>query len=203
VDRTAAEIEASGGRILGREVTLDVNGVRTRPDLFAELPNGQQAFVEVKTGAGAALTPNQAASFPGIWAGGAVPDREEVVHVVGYDAHVTPAAPTGDTQLSAVTASQVSLLTSGTYQDQPGQTVTESASTNTAPASEAITLALTPATAVNNLGYSSESDTSTITQTVSVQLCRRWWHPRLIGEESDEGVDGGHAVLAGGVEVTA
>jgi hypothetical protein len=73
VDRTAAEIEASGGRILGRKVTLDVNGVRTRPDLFAELPNGQQAFVEVKTGAGAALTPNQAAGFPGIWAGGAVP----------------------------------------------------------------------------------------------------------------------------------
>jgi hypothetical protein len=73
VERTVADIEASGGRVLGREVTVEVNGVRTRPDLYAQLPNGKPAFVEVKTGEGARLTPNQAAGFPGIEAGGAVP----------------------------------------------------------------------------------------------------------------------------------
>jgi hypothetical protein len=73
VDQTAAEIEAAGGRVLGREITLDVDGVRTRPDLFVKLPSGQDVFIEVKTGESAALTANQAAAFPGIQAGGAVP----------------------------------------------------------------------------------------------------------------------------------
>lgn len=54
-------------------MTLDVNGVRIRPDLLVRLANGQQAFIEVKTGAGAGLTANQATGLAGIWAGGAVP----------------------------------------------------------------------------------------------------------------------------------
>jgi len=73
VDRTVADLEAAGGKVLGREISVDVNGVRTRPDLFVEFPHGQQGFIEVKTGAGARLTPNQATGFPGIRSGGAVP----------------------------------------------------------------------------------------------------------------------------------
>ena len=35
VERTVADLEAAGGRVIGREISADVNGVRTRPDLFA------------------------------------------------------------------------------------------------------------------------------------------------------------------------
>jgi len=49
---------ASGRRVLGREVTQEVGGVRTRVDLYAEIPGGQRVFVEVKTGPHARLTPN-------------------------------------------------------------------------------------------------------------------------------------------------
>jgi hypothetical protein len=73
VERTIADIEGAGGRILGREVTVESGGVRTRPDLFVELPSGQQAFIEVKTGASAGLTPNQSAAFPSIISGGFTP----------------------------------------------------------------------------------------------------------------------------------
>ena len=45
-------------------MTVEAGGVRTRPDLFAELRNGQRVFIEVKTGAGAALTSNQSAAVP-------------------------------------------------------------------------------------------------------------------------------------------
>jgi hypothetical protein len=73
VERAILDLEASGGRVLGREITLEAGGVRTRPDLFVELPSGQQAFLEIKTGAFASLTPNQMAAFPQIWAEGAIP----------------------------------------------------------------------------------------------------------------------------------
>lgn len=64
--------EAAGGRVLGREITIEAGGVRTRPDLFVELPNGQQVFLEVKTGGSAGLTRNQATAFPRIWSQGGV-----------------------------------------------------------------------------------------------------------------------------------
>ena len=38
--------------------------LRTRLDLYVELPNGQRAFLEVKTGPTAAMNSNQAAAFP-------------------------------------------------------------------------------------------------------------------------------------------
>jgi hypothetical protein len=73
VERAIADLEASGGRVLGREITVEAGGVRTRPDLFAELPNGQQAFLEIKTGPSAGLTPNQTKAFPQISTQGGIP----------------------------------------------------------------------------------------------------------------------------------
>jgi len=73
VDAYVADLESSGGRVLGREITLDVNGVRTRVDLYVQYPDGTTGFVEVKTGSTAGLTPNQEAAYPGVRAGGAVP----------------------------------------------------------------------------------------------------------------------------------
>lgn len=66
VNATVAEIEAAGGRVLGREITIEANGVRTRPDLYVEFPNGQRGFVEVKTGPHARPTANQRAAFPAV-----------------------------------------------------------------------------------------------------------------------------------------
>ena len=97
LDEAVAEIEAAGGQILGREITLDVDGIRTRPDLFVRLPNGQEAFVEVKTGGSAALTANQSAAFPGIRAGGAVP-----VGANAAAAGLTPGVPLGPTPVWVV-----------------------------------------------------------------------------------------------------
>ncbi|MFB9312904.1 RHS repeat protein [Nocardioides plantarum] len=71
--KTIADLEAAGGRVIQREVTLDVNGVRTRPDLYVEFPNGEKGFIEVKTGEGARLTSNQTTAYPGIRTGGAIP----------------------------------------------------------------------------------------------------------------------------------
>ena len=92
VQRTVADLEAAGGKVLGREVSVDVNGVRTRPDLFAEFPNGQRGFLEVKTGPGARLTANQATGFPGIRAGGAVPVGDNAAA-----AGLPPGVPLGPT----------------------------------------------------------------------------------------------------------
>ena len=73
VARAISEIEAGGGTILGREITLEVGLIRTRPDLFVRNADGSVSFVEVKNGAGAALTPNQTTGFPFIQSGGAIP----------------------------------------------------------------------------------------------------------------------------------
>lgn len=59
--------------MLGREITIEAGGVRTRPDLFVELPNGQLAFLEIKTGPSAGLTANQTVAFPIIWTRGGIP----------------------------------------------------------------------------------------------------------------------------------
>jgi hypothetical protein len=64
VDATASEIESAGGTILAREVTIETGGVRTRPDLYVELPSGERAFVEVKTGPSAGPTRNQETALP-------------------------------------------------------------------------------------------------------------------------------------------
>ncbi len=97
VERAVADLEAAGGRVLGREVTIEAGGVRTRPDLFAELPSGQQAFLEIKTGASAGLTPNQTAAFPQIWTQGGVPRGANAAA-----AGLTPGVPIGPTPVWTV-----------------------------------------------------------------------------------------------------
>lgn len=73
VEQAIGDLEAAGGRVLGREITLEVHGMRTRPDLFAELPSGQRVFIEVKTGPSARLNPNQRAAHPLVSNHGATP----------------------------------------------------------------------------------------------------------------------------------
>ena len=97
VEAAIADIEAAGGRILGREITIEAGGVTTRPDLFAELPSGQQVFIEVKTGASAGYTPNQIAAFPEIWATGGIPRGANAAA-----AGLTPGVPLGPTPVWTV-----------------------------------------------------------------------------------------------------
>jgi hypothetical protein len=73
VERAIREIEAEGGRVIGREITVQANGTTTRPDLLFETAEGELQFGEVKNGPSAGLTPNQNQGFPGIRAGGAIP----------------------------------------------------------------------------------------------------------------------------------
>jgi hypothetical protein len=83
--------------VIGREVTIEAGGVRTRPDLFAELPSGQQSLLEIKTGASAGLTPNQTAAFPQIWTQGGVPRGANAAA-----AGLTPGLPIGPTPVWTV-----------------------------------------------------------------------------------------------------
>jgi hypothetical protein len=73
VEQAIVDLKASGVNILGREITLEVGGFRIRPDLFVELPNGQKAFLEIKTGPFAKLTANQLRGIDQVWKGGAIP----------------------------------------------------------------------------------------------------------------------------------
>jgi hypothetical protein len=88
VDQVVAGIEAAGGTILGREVTVKaatmvggkVKYVKTRFDLFVELPCGTVCFLEVKNGWWARLTRNQRTAFPIIRSAGGIPvgNRAEI-----------------------------------------------------------------------------------------------------------------------------
>ena len=50
VNKVAADIEAQGGRITGKEITVESGGVRIRPDLGVQWPDGGIEGIEVKTG---------------------------------------------------------------------------------------------------------------------------------------------------------
>ena len=93
----AADIEAAGGKVLGREITVEAGGVRTRPDLFVEQPCGTRCFVEVKNGPTAGLTPNQSTAFPVIQSTGGVP-----VGANAAAAGLTPGVPIGPTPVWVV-----------------------------------------------------------------------------------------------------
>ena len=97
VDAVAADIEAAGGKVLGREITVEAGGVRTRPDLFVEQPCGTRCFVEVKNGPTAGLTPNQSTAFPVIQSTGGVP-----VGANAAAAGLTPGVPIGPTPVWVV-----------------------------------------------------------------------------------------------------
>jgi len=63
VSRAEQEVVAQGGRVLSREVTLEVNGVRVRVDIAADF-NGEISLIEVKNGPSAGFTPNQRIVYP-------------------------------------------------------------------------------------------------------------------------------------------
>lgn len=69
----AADMEAAGGKVLAREITVEGNGVPTRPDLLVEDASGARSFVEVKNGPFARLTKNQTAAYPVIQSQGFIP----------------------------------------------------------------------------------------------------------------------------------
>ena len=63
VDVAEQQIIASGGKVLAREVTLEINGVRVRVDIAADF-RGEIHFIEVKNGPYARFTPNQEVAYP-------------------------------------------------------------------------------------------------------------------------------------------
>lgn len=97
VNQVAADIEASGGKVLGREITVDAGGARTRPDLFVEDACGNRCFVEVKNGPTAKMTSNQKVAFPAIQSQGGVP-----VGANAAAAGLTPGVPIGPTPVWVV-----------------------------------------------------------------------------------------------------
>lgn len=97
VERAKDDIIAAGGKILGEETTIDAGGVRTRPDLYVELPSGERIFVEVKTGPNAGHTENQTAAFPVIASTGGVPAGSRA-----EKAGLTPGQPIGPTRVVTV-----------------------------------------------------------------------------------------------------
>lgn len=66
------DLKLEGANILGKEVSFDVNGVRTRADLVVEIDN-VITLVEVKNGVSAKFTPNQKAAYKAMISGGAKP----------------------------------------------------------------------------------------------------------------------------------
>jgi RHS repeat-associated protein len=91
-------------------------------------------------------------------------NAETLLHVVGYNADVTGTAPTADTPLASTSTPNDALEVSDGYQDLPGQSTAESATSSAATASAAITVALIPTTSTQRLGYTGETDTSAFTQ---------------------------------------
>jgi RHS repeat-associated protein len=71
--RAIAEIEEAGGKIRGRNITLQTVDGTTQMDLLVENANGELEFVEVKNGEFARLSGPQINGIPQIEAGGAIP----------------------------------------------------------------------------------------------------------------------------------
>lgn len=94
VARTANEIEQAGGSILGSEITIKAAGWRAKANLYVELPSGQKAFIEVKTGENPGLSPNQEAVYPELIASGGVPVGRKAAL-----AGLPPGEPIGPTQV--------------------------------------------------------------------------------------------------------
>jgi RHS repeat-associated protein len=65
VQQAILDIQNQGGEVLGTEVTFDVNGVRTRVDIVANI-DGVVTLIEVKNGPYASFTTNQKAAFKSI-----------------------------------------------------------------------------------------------------------------------------------------
>jgi RHS repeat-associated protein len=94
-------------------------------------------------------------------------NADTILHVVGYSLALSATAPTGDTSRASLSNVSVAQVVSDRYQRTPGQTAAASASSTLAAPSEAITVALSPATAISRLGYTGETDSSGFTQNTS------------------------------------
>jgi RHS repeat-associated protein len=73
VARSEAAATARGETVIGREVTVDTSGGRTRIDLVVRKPDGSLLFIEAKNGQHAGLTRNQKTAFPAIESEGCTP----------------------------------------------------------------------------------------------------------------------------------
>lgn len=62
--RRMNEIVQDGGKILGTEVTIEVNGIRIRPDIVYRNKEGLLVFSEVKNGSYTRFTTNQGKAIP-------------------------------------------------------------------------------------------------------------------------------------------
>ena len=63
VEKAVKEIEENGGKVIEREVTIEVNGVRVRVDICS-YENKTLYLIEVKNGPYAGFTPNQNYAYP-------------------------------------------------------------------------------------------------------------------------------------------
>ncbi len=73
VARAIAEYAASGGKVLGEQISIRAGGGRTIPDFYGQNAQGIREFIEVKNGLGAALNANQQRLYPIIQQSGGVP----------------------------------------------------------------------------------------------------------------------------------
>jgi hypothetical protein len=78
--------EAMGHKLVGRQVTIDTPGGRTRLDLLFEDNAGGLYGVEAKHGPHAALTANQRGAFPHIMTTGGIARGANVARVPGWQA---------------------------------------------------------------------------------------------------------------------
>lgn len=88
VEDVVRDLVASGGKVLGREVTMKIGKVRTRPDVYVELPCGTKCFIEVKNGPRARHTSNQSTGCPILRARGGTPVGKNA-----REAGLTPGQP--------------------------------------------------------------------------------------------------------------
>ena len=92
VARSIAAAEARGETVLGKEITMQTAGGRTRPDLLVRDAQGNLKFIESKCGPGACLNPNQAGRFPELQQSGGIPRGGNAA-----GAGLTPGRPIGPT----------------------------------------------------------------------------------------------------------
>jgi len=92
VARSIAAAEARGETVLGREITMQTSGGRTKPDILVRDAQGNLKFIESKCGPGACLNTNQKYRFPELQQSGGIPRGKNAAA-----AGLTPGQPMGPT----------------------------------------------------------------------------------------------------------
>ena len=65
--------EQRGETVLGREITIDTNSTRVRPDILVRDADGNLKFIDSKNGPSAGLTKNQKVGYPELETSGGIP----------------------------------------------------------------------------------------------------------------------------------